>query len=100
MSRASRVPASVIASTTLLLGFSTATAQPRVAIQSIEPTVLFPNGPELRQLALLKVDNPGAPCHDCRVQVAIANGPAETQSLDLISGLSSNRLLIPDLQTH
>ena len=73
-------------------------AQPAVIIESVDPTVLFPKGQNLRQLAWLRVENRGAPCHDCRVRVSFSGNQPDTQGLDLAAGVSSNRMLIPDLR--
>lgn len=83
----------------LLAGWFAAQAQPLLVIDSIEPTVLFPKGPELRQLAWLKVENRGAACHDCRVRVSFPGTQPNTQNVDLAAGVSTNRLLVPDLRS-
>jgi hypothetical protein len=70
-----------------------------LTIESIEPTPLFPRGQELRQLAWLKIDNRGPACGNCRLRVEIAGKSAPVQGVRLPAGISSQRFLVPDIQS-
>ncbi len=66
-------------------------------VLDLEPTVLFPAGEPLRQVALLKLYNSGGPVK-CGAEVVIA-GHASTSNSTLLApaGASTHRVLIPDL---
>ena len=69
-----------------------------VAIQSIEPTPLFPKaapGQPLRQRALLCLDNPGPPLA-VRAKITLGTTTATVDLGELRSGKSTNAVLVPD----
>lgn len=75
-------------------------AQSGVQILKLKPTVLFPNGRPLHQLAMLEVVNfTGAPLR-CRVQVQVGTLAAELGPvLEIQAGYSSLRVPIPDIDS-
>jgi hypothetical protein len=70
---------------------------PGLRILDLEPTVLFPAGEPLRQVALLKLFNGGGPVK-CGAEITVAGqvSPARI-SLEIPSGASTQRVFIPDL---
>jgi hypothetical protein len=82
----------------LLAAATRAAGQSPVVIDSIEPTALFPNGPTLRQIAWIRIDNRGAACRTCRMTVSAPGIPATSRNVDLPAGTSTQKLLVPDLR--
>ena len=72
----------------------------QVAIEAIEPTVLFPAGEPLRQLAWMKVENRFTVQIDCHVKITFSGMEPVIQSLELPPGSSSQKVLIPDIRSE
>lgn len=77
-----------------------AAGQADLQIMNLEPTVLFPNAQPLHQVALLKVLNSASHTITCQVEVSVNDSLPEEQSAHQIApGLSTIRVLIPDISS-
>jgi hypothetical protein len=89
--------------TTLLLLISFTAplmAAPKIRVLSAEPTVLFPRGTPLRQIAYLTILNEENQPVACEVSAQVSGGetgPAVTMKADI--GSSRYRVLVPDISS-
>lgn len=82
----------------LLLLAAGCTAAAQIRIDSLEPTVLFPNREPLRQIAVLRLVSSETQPVQCRIAARLA-GEAENTEVQVPPGVSTHRILAPDIQS-